>query len=266
MQGTLNLHNALKDVPLDFFAMTSSVSGILGTPGQSNYAAANTFLDSLATHRVRNGQKASSLILSMVLDVGYIAEHAALEEGIRRKGIYGIDEEHLLASFDVSMATQRNKNPVDHIVLGLDPAKLQKSINHSSATDVFWKEQARFKAITHVIDSASSEAVGESGKSLLSSIKSAATPAEATIIVRDHTIKKLSQLLLVDSHEFDPDSKAIADYGLDSMIGTDLRNWIFREFGIDIPFQQLLDPSLTITNFATQVCANEHVTNDGQMR
>lgn len=43
------------------------------------------------------------------------------------------------------------------------------------------------------------------------------------------------------------------------MIGAELRNWIFKELALDIPFQQLLGPGLTITKFATQVCANQGV-------
>jgi hypothetical protein len=37
--GAHNLHAVLVDAPLDFFLMTGSASGILGTPGQSNYGA-----------------------------------------------------------------------------------------------------------------------------------------------------------------------------------------------------------------------------------
>ncbi|MCJ1261266.1 hypothetical protein MMC22_001130 [Lobaria immixta] len=256
VKGTMNLHRALKATPLDFFVMTSSVSGILGTPGQSNYAAANTFLDSLARHRLWKGQKAVSLILSMVLDVGYIAEHLELEENIKRKGIYGIDEEHLLDSFEVSITVQQGPGLVDHIVLGMDPEKLQKTISESSATDAFWIDNARFKALAPVMNSiTNSNAEGSSGK-MLSTVRSAATPADAIQLISNFTVEKLSRLLLLEPGDFEPDVKSIAEYGLDSMIGVELRNWIFKELGLDVPFQQLLDPSLTITKLAAQVCAN----------
>ena len=259
VQGTLNLHRALKQSPLDFFVMTSSVSGILGTPGQSNYAAANSFLNSLARHRQRQGQKASSLILTMVLGIGYVAEHAELEETIKSKGIYGIDEEHMLSAFDVSMLTQKNEGSADHIVLGMDPAKIYKSLSEISATDAFWINNARFKMLAYITKSAGNSTTGGSGKTILTNITSAKTPEEAIQVTKECFTEKLSRLLGLDMSDFEPDVKTIASYGLDSMIGAELRNWIFKELGLDIPFQQLLGDSLTISKFATQVCANQDI-------
>ncbi|WAQ97491.1 APMLA-like protein [Mya arenaria] len=45
LDGTWNLHVSFKDLPLDYFVMHSSVTSLLGNPGQTNYAAANSFLD-----------------------------------------------------------------------------------------------------------------------------------------------------------------------------------------------------------------------------
>lgn len=256
VQGTINLHKALANSPLDFFIMTSSVSGILGTPGQSSYAAANTFIDSFARHRVWKGQTAISLILSMVLGVGYIAEHPELEETIKSKGIYGIDEKHLLDSFEVSLV-QGSMRSTDHIVLGMDPARLQNSVNKSSATDAFWIDNARFKALTHILNSGRNGGDGKgSNKTMLSTIKSTATQAEAVKLVSDYFVEKLSRVLLIDSSGFGSNDRPIADYGLDSVIGADIRNWIFKELGLDIPFQQLLGPSFTIAKFANEVWMN----------
>ncbi|OTA65813.1 polyketide synthase [Hypoxylon sp. EC38] len=61
VDGAYHLHRFTQDMDLDFFVMFSSISGIMGTPGQGNYAAANTFLDALAQMRRARGLPATSI-------------------------------------------------------------------------------------------------------------------------------------------------------------------------------------------------------------
>lgn len=49
--GTVNLHHATKSLPFDFFLMTSSIVGTVGTPSQGAYTAANAFQDSSSRFR-----------------------------------------------------------------------------------------------------------------------------------------------------------------------------------------------------------------------
>jgi acyl transferase domain-containing protein/acyl carrier protein len=61
LNGAWNLHHLSQDYPIDFFVMFSSIASLIGSAGQSNYAAANAFLDALAHYRQRQGLPALSI-------------------------------------------------------------------------------------------------------------------------------------------------------------------------------------------------------------
>ena len=72
--GAWHLHRATMDRDLDLFVLFSSAAGILGNPGQSNHAAANTFLDQLVRHRRALGLAGQAIAWGAWSEVGEAEE------------------------------------------------------------------------------------------------------------------------------------------------------------------------------------------------
>lgn len=78
--GAWNLHQLTQNIPLDYFIMFSSAASLLGSPGQANHVAANTFLDALAQYRRHQGLPALSINWGVWSDIGAAAKRGVAEQ------------------------------------------------------------------------------------------------------------------------------------------------------------------------------------------
>ncbi len=65
--GAFYLHLLTKEQPLEFFVMFSSIVSITGNAGQTDYSAANAFMDAFAHYRAANGFSGKSLSINWCL-------------------------------------------------------------------------------------------------------------------------------------------------------------------------------------------------------
>ncbi|KAM0802518.1 KR domain-containing protein, partial [Usnea florida] len=215
VQGAQSLDRAFQGINLDYFVMTSSISATLGDPGQCNYGAANSFLDSLARQRNVRHQAGTSLVLPMILDVGVVSENENIEASLSRKGMYSINKQEILRGFQIAIS-QPAPRPDQPIMLGLEPSKLAKAIAASETVDVYWYNDAHFKK---TLKAASADSFGA-----------------AVEAIGQHIMKRGSRILMLPMESFEMEGAAIAEYGLDCVIGAELRTWLFMELGVDMPF------------------------------
>jgi NADPH:quinone reductase-like Zn-dependent oxidoreductase/NAD(P)-dependent dehydrogenase (short-subunit alcohol dehydrogenase family)/acyl carrier protein len=86
----------------------SSIAGLVGNPGQANYAAANTFLDALAQHRHVNGAGSGALALAWGLWRQESTLTGTLDEAQLRRlhagGIRPLETDRALALLDAALA------------------------------------------------------------------------------------------------------------------------------------------------------------------
>ncbi|WP_372365775.1 SDR family NAD(P)-dependent oxidoreductase [Candidatus Uabimicrobium sp. HlEnr_7] len=74
VEGTWNLHEQTKDADMEFFVLFSSISSLMGSLGQLNYAAANSFLDAVADYRTARSLPALSIHWGPWSEIGMAAD------------------------------------------------------------------------------------------------------------------------------------------------------------------------------------------------
>ncbi len=121
--GCINLHRLTVNLQLDFFVLFSSVSSIIGNPGQGNYAAANSFLDSFCHYRKSQGLSATTINWG-ALKTGALSRNTKLVEHLANHGIMGIPAKVTLQALEKAIFESRS-----HLcVLDIDWKKLMDSL------------------------------------------------------------------------------------------------------------------------------------------
>ncbi|KAJ9487091.1 hypothetical protein VN97_g6239 [Penicillium thymicola] len=231
VQGSWNLHKVLPN-NMDFFIMLSSVAGIFGNRGQSNYAAGNTFQDALAAYRVSKGMKAASINLGSVSNVGWVAENrssmrthtATLFELLREEEVHAAVEFLIRDQQDGGNASSRSQ-----LVLGLPTAEMcrQNAVPLPS-----YLNYSMFTHSRNTMPAKSSEVAQQKTVSIAALLSAASGVEGAVAVVSDGIVERLASLLAVSSSEIDPQRFGFG--GIDSLVAMEFRAWIVKELKAEV--------------------------------
>ncbi|MCJ1245405.1 hypothetical protein MMC30_002609 [Trapelia coarctata] len=239
--GTQNLVEAFKDLPLDFFVMLSSLSGLVGTRGQANYAAGNTFQDSLAQSQMNTRTH------YMAVDLGMIEGTTAYEnnEGqnrtrnLLRQGWKPVKAEDLLAVLDYAISPHARKDKCRQAVIGIDGRSIFEADNATPATN-----SALFVHVRNSHDITAPTQPDIDPKSHKQTISDAQSLDEVLHIITEAIAQRLCSLVALDYEKVNVEIP-LSDFGLDSLTAIELKNWVAQEFDAAIQASEILDePSI----------------------
>jgi acyl transferase domain-containing protein/acyl-CoA synthetase (AMP-forming)/AMP-acid ligase II len=203
VDGAWHLHEATKDLGLSAFVLYSSAAGVLGRPGQSNYAAANGFLDALARHRVAGGLPAQALAWgpwSTVDDEGM----AGRIDQRQRGDVPAVTEQE---GIDLLDAALRTAEPV------LVPLKAGPGILADLLPE-------RPGPAEHAMPAATVEQAPGAWRDRLAAVPASEREAVLTELIRAELAAVLG---FPDAATF-PAEKSLPELGFDSLTGLQLRN------------------------------------------
>lgn len=279
IQGTWNLHHALfgRDSQLDFFLMLSSITGSVGTATESNYCAANSFLDAFGSYRRSLGLPAVSLGLGMISEVGFLHENPSTEAALLRKGVHPFTEAELLQIIDLSLKEfpTEPSAAVDegvglehqmqgHILTGLELHGFQRIRDQGFVRGTKVLEDPRCTyvagAFSEDTEAASGDHTPESGSRLPHAVSVALTESreckelsEALVDAVEATVVKQIASLLLVSKDILRKETLLAEFGMESMLAAEFRSDMYRAFNVDVPFAVLLDRRTQVVTVAKVV-------------
>lgn len=239
VQGSWNLHQQLPS-GMDFFVMLSSVAGVVGTKGQSNYAAGNTFQDALARHRIGLGEKATSLDLGVIGFTGAVVEDAKLaEKFLKHSPFIVITEMEMHALLDMYCDPHAGPYTASTCQTVVRLAPRMERINNEIEA---WIGKPLFRRLLPQNGPGASTTSSADSANVAAMLGEAQSLAEASAAVIQALTAKLSKALSIAIPELDA-NKPLHQYGVDSLVAVELRSWLTKEVQADIAVFDILGSS-----------------------
>jgi nucleoside-diphosphate-sugar epimerase/NADP-dependent 3-hydroxy acid dehydrogenase YdfG/aryl carrier-like protein len=245
VQGVWNLHNALPE-DLDFFVLLGSLSGSLGFYGQSNYAAANTFLNAFVQFRHSLNLPASVVDLGAVQDVGFVSRHPEILR--RLDNILGqlISEHELLNTLQLAMTRSRPEFSAVDVTRSTSRYCNMSQIAAGlvSTTTSFVARDPRLAVYLNL----RKDQIVQKQRGPIVGKFLAAAKADPTIlygqnsasIVAKEIQEQVESLMMVEGQS-GSELATLSQLGVDSLVGVELQNWWRASFGVEVTLLQLLN-------------------------
>ncbi|XP_007555850.2 phthiocerol synthesis polyketide synthase type I PpsD-like [Poecilia formosa] len=227
VSGVLNLHHATKHCHLDYFVCFSSISAFLGNASQTNYAAANSFLDLFCHFRRKLGLPGQSINWGP-LNLGLLLNKEHFHHFLEAKGmmVLGVAEVH--KSLEQCLILNRPQQAVCRFHF--------RNIRYN----ILSQNKALNLRLFEIVNEVFQKSKEEESK----------IEQSDSVSPKEYVFSLLSKTVGIDQSELSDDSP-LSSLGMDSMQAMTLQNMMFQERGVNVPLVRLLDPNATISTVVT---------------
>ncbi|XP_036934730.1 phenolphthiocerol/phthiocerol polyketide synthase subunit C-like isoform X2 [Acanthopagrus latus] len=223
VNGALNLHNATQRCELDYFVCYSSISAFLGNASQTNYAAANTFLDMFCQYRRKLGLPGQSINWG-ALNLGLLLNKEHFQRFLEAKGMMVLDVAEIHKSLEQCLVLNRP----------------QQAVCRFHFRNIRYNILSQNVALTLRLSALVEEAFQKTRET------ESQTKQAKSISPKEYVISLLSETIGMDRNEL-KDESPLSSLGIDSMQAMTLQNLIFQGRGVNVPLVKLLDPNATLS-------------------
>lgn len=244
--GSWNLHHVTSQHSLDFFVVFGSIAGVCGNTGQANYAAATSFLEAFTRYRRQLGLPSSILHLGVVGDVGAASRNSRFLQRVQSIALYVLHEAEVIDGLAaaINISPIRSSSTTGAMAMGLSHTRRRADL---PKIIFLGGRDARFSIYPN-LESTDAGIGGDQSshtnglKVLLAQIQ--ADPSltgkretEVALIVElgkfiNHNLTGQTQEQEQNSAD---DTEAIAGMAVDSLMAIEVRNWLRRSLGVEIP-------------------------------
>ncbi|HEV7437140.1 MAG TPA: SDR family NAD(P)-dependent oxidoreductase [Pseudorhizobium sp.] len=231
VKGADNLHRLTRRDDLELFLLFSSVTTLLGNPGQANYVLGNGYLEGLARVRRSAGLPALAVGFGAIADVGFLTRNAEVNELLAKR---------------IGKTAMKARDALHHVenYMRIDPGTVASAA--VVIADVDWSS-VRMLPISHtayldVVKRGLTEGDhSDEGDTIdLENMVRGRSQDEAYQILHRLLAKEIASILRVTEESITPD-KVLKDIGLDSLMAMELGMSFQQKTGYDIPLSAVGD-------------------------
>ncbi len=222
--GAWHLHQATQHLALDSFVLFSSVTALFGSPGQSNYVAANQFLNALAVLRRQQGLAATSVNWGPWLEGGMASDDAKRGDRLAARGIHGLNPAQAMAAL-WQLLTQQVAAPA---VVEMDWVRHQDYAAPAQRYGLF------SALLPQQASAAADGAAGAAAPAWLALLQQAEPAQRLPLLLQQMTAITAKVLGYNPQQNLDPDLP-LMDLGADSLMMVEARSQLASAYQVKLP-------------------------------
>lgn len=246
VQGTQNLDLAFgASESLDFFIMLSSITAILGTAGQSNYAVGNSYQDAFAKSKAGSKCRYVAINLGAVDGSLAITSLPAAQQEKMRLGTVLMSFEEVFAVLGYAMSSHAGEDDLHQLILGFDKKSMENVHDEMALANPMFSHIPSLEA--------KEENQGSEATDVGKLLQQAKSPEEIQAIVVRGICERFAMFTARPLEDISPDV-SIDNFGLDSLVAIELKNWLVRNFKTTLQTSEVLD-ALNITSLAKTIAS-----------